>query len=147
AESRGCHAARSVTWTQSSVRSSPGAAAGHIRNAVRVTGNHLMGTGSGNRRISEGALDRRRPTGHPRRATSESLAPRRAIREEPAMTSPRREGVNRRHFLWTTAGLVAAAGMARSDDRPPVTSPRATSGDAVGPAWEQRLTITVGPRD
>ena len=31
-------------------------------------------------------------------------------------------------------------------ERPPVTHPRATSGDAVAePDWEQRLTVTVGP--
>ncbi len=35
-----------------------------------------------------------------------------------------------------------------SDDRPPVTNPRATSFDArVEPAWDERLTITVGPQE
>jgi hypothetical protein len=66
------------------------------------------------------------------------------------MASRRREGWDRRHFLWTTTGLIAAAAgtpRARADDKPPATSPRATSGDAVGPKWEQRLTVTVGPRD
>src|SRR5262249_58343449 len=29
---------------------------------------------------------------------------------------------------------------------PPVPAPRATSGDAVGPDWAERLTITVGPK-
>lgn len=37
---------------------------------------------------------------------------------------------------------------ATSDDRPVVTEPRATSGDtAIEPEWEQRLSITVGPKD
>jgi hypothetical protein len=52
--------------------------------------------------------------------------------------------------LWTAAGLVAAAGITprgRADEKPPAASPRATSGDAVGPAWDRRLTVTVGPRD
>jgi hypothetical protein len=52
--------------------------------------------------------------------------------------------------LWTAAGLVtagAAAPEARADDKPPAASPRATSGDAAEPTWEQRLTVTVGPRD
>src|SRR5437773_418648 len=44
-------------------------------------------------------------------------------------------------LLAFTAHLVA-------DDRPPVTNPRATSGDtAVEPAWQDRLTITVGHKD
>src|SRR5690242_6174204 len=35
-----------------------------------------------------------------------------------------------------------------ADDRPPVTQPRATSGDsAVEPDWTEKLTITVGPKD
>lgn len=66
------------------------------------------------------------------------------------MASRRREGWDRRHFLWTAAGLVAAAaGMpgARAGEKPPDTNPRATSGDAMGPKWEQRLTVTVGPRN
>jgi hypothetical protein len=42
--------------------------------------------------------------------------------------------------------LAARAGLAGPDGRPPVTQPRATSGDAVEPNWDQRLTITVGPR-
>jgi hypothetical protein len=66
------------------------------------------------------------------------------------MASRHREGADRRDFLWTAAGLVgAAAGSpeARADEKPPVASPRATSGDAAEPKWEQRLTVTVGPRD
>jgi Right handed beta helix region len=35
-----------------------------------------------------------------------------------------------------------------ADDRPPVTNPRATSGDAASePDWAKRLTITVGPKN
>jgi hypothetical protein len=34
----------------------------------------------------------------------------------------------------------------RADDLPPVTNPRATSGDAIEPKWDERLTITVGPK-
>jgi hypothetical protein len=60
------------------------------------------------------------------------------------MTSSYPSTWTRRHFLGAAAGL-AWAGLARADDRPPVTQPRATSGDAVEPDWEQRLTLTVGP--
>ncbi len=66
------------------------------------------------------------------------------------MTSRRRERASRRDFLWVAAGLVgAAAGApeARADGKPPAASPRATSGDAAEPKWEERLTVTVGPRD
>lgn len=51
------------------------------------------------------------------------------------------------------AALVGLAVAARSSpacaaERPAVTAPRQTSGDrAVEPAWEERLTITVGNRD
>jgi hypothetical protein len=41
--------------------------------------------------------------------------------------------------------LALTAGAA---ERPPVTQPRQTSGDkAVQPDWEERLTVTVGPKD
>jgi hypothetical protein len=37
--------------------------------------------------------------------------------------------------------------MSKTDSRPPVTNPRATSGDAAfEPKWEERLTLTVSPR-
>jgi hypothetical protein len=52
--------------------------------------------------------------------------------------------------LWAAASLVGAAAArpeARADEKPPRASPRATSGDAAEPKWEQRLTVTVGPRD
>ena len=58
--------------------------------------------------------------------------------------------VNRREFFGTAAGLFAAAGFSdtlRSEDRPPVTNPRATDGDSVHePNWDERLTMTVGPK-
>ncbi|MBP9226309.1 MAG: hypothetical protein KBF76_20750, partial [Verrucomicrobiales bacterium] len=42
-------------------------------------------------------------------------------------------------FLSAFVTPVAAA------DRPPVSQPRATSGDTeVEPAWEERITVTVG---
>jgi hypothetical protein len=60
--------------------------------------------------------------------------------------------VDRRRFLGTAS--VAAAALAgpagavpppRTDARPPVTRPRATSGDARSePSWDERFTLTVG---
>jgi hypothetical protein len=57
-------------------------------------------------------------------------------------------GFNRRRFLRATGGLALASvcsPSSRADERPEVIDPRATSGDAVGPDWDQSLTITVGP--
>ncbi len=58
--------------------------------------------------------------------------------------------LNRRQFLGSAAGLAGVfygAGVSLADDRPPVTKPRATAGDAAyEPDWEKRLTITVGPK-
>ncbi|MBM3290987.1 MAG: hypothetical protein FJY92_12625, partial [Candidatus Hydrogenedentes bacterium] len=55
---------------------------------------------------------------------------------------------SRRQLLRAAAVAPLAAALARADDRPPVTHPRATSGDtAVEPDWEQRLSISVGPKD
>jgi hypothetical protein len=55
----------------------------------------------------------------------------------------------RRQFLGSAAaaasGLSAVAADAESG-RPRPTAPRATSGDAVEPKWEERLTLSVGPR-
>jgi hypothetical protein len=55
---------------------------------------------------------------------------------------------DRRQFLGATATLMAAAGPApsASASKPPVPTPRATSGDAVEPDWDERLTLTVGPK-
>lgn len=58
---------------------------------------------------------------------------------------------SRRSFLAASAAWTAtlwAAPRLSADDRPPVTEPRATSGDtAVQPRWEEGLTVTVGPKD
>ncbi len=58
--------------------------------------------------------------------------------------------MNRRNFLGSTAGALTASGVAtggKEDDRPAVTSPRATSGDsAAEPKWDERLSVTVGPK-
>lgn len=44
--------------------------------------------------------------------------------------------------------MLAARRSVRAEGRPPVTSPRSTAfDDAVEPNWEQKLTITVGPKD
>ncbi len=57
--------------------------------------------------------------------------------------------LSRREMLLAGAGLLTSSMLpALADERPPVTRPRATSGDdRVEPAWDERLTITVGPKD
>src|SRR5262245_44979792 len=59
--------------------------------------------------------------------------------------------LDRRELLKLSAGLFIAGGLARiagAEDRPVVVNPRATSGDAVAePDWEERLTVTVGPKE
>src|SRR6266480_5160191 len=53
----------------------------------------------------------------------------------------------RRKFLQTLSGLAAGAFgamLAKSDDLPKNTNPRAIFGDSVEPDWKQRLMITVG---
>ena len=53
--------------------------------------------------------------------------------------------LSRRGFLGSLAAVSAAGGLrAAADEPPPVTHPRATSGDAVEPDWSQRLSVTVG---
>jgi hypothetical protein len=57
---------------------------------------------------------------------------------------------SRREWLRSTgAGLAAAWTVAAwGGEMPKVTRPRATSGDsAVEPVWDERLVITVGPKD
>ena len=59
--------------------------------------------------------------------------------------------LNRRRFLRHTAALAslpfAATDVWAKDGRPTVTNPRATSGDQrFEPNWDERLTMTVGPR-
>jgi len=52
---------------------------------------------------------------------------------------------SRRSFLGLSG--LGFAGVALGQSRPPVTKPKATSGDKVAePDWEKRLSITVGPK-
>jgi hypothetical protein len=56
--------------------------------------------------------------------------------------------MNRRTFLATPPALLGATALSAADagpQAPPVTRPRATSGDPVEPDWQQRIKITVGP--
>lgn len=50
--------------------------------------------------------------------------------------------MNRRNFM--TAALFGGAAMA--ENPVPVKVPRATSGDPVEPAWNEYITVTVGPQ-
>src|SRR3989454_2494998 len=55
----------------------------------------------------------------------------------------------RRRFLQTVSGLAAGAFgamLARAEDLPRNTNPRAIFGDSIEPDWDQRLTVTVGPK-
>ena len=64
------------------------------------------------------------------------------------MTPLTPRSIGRRHFLRTAGGLAAGAFgamLARADDLPRNTNPRAIFGDPVEPDWGQRVTITVGP--
>ncbi len=58
---------------------------------------------------------------------------------------------DRRGFLGLAACAVAGSAWrgvgVRAGEPPAVTNPRATSGDAVEPNWDERLTVTVGPSD
>jgi hypothetical protein len=58
---------------------------------------------------------------------------------------------SRRHFLGATSAVLAGSvwtprgRRVLADDRPAVTQPRATDGDArFEPDWEERLTVSVG---
>jgi len=57
--------------------------------------------------------------------------------------------LNRRELLAMAGGALATLGWSsrsHGDDRPSVTDPRATSGDAAHePDWKSRLSMTVGP--
>src|SRR5580692_4136594 len=54
--------------------------------------------------------------------------------------------MHRRAFMNLAAmGSAAVAGGATGESAIPVTIPRATSGDAIEPQWDERLTLTVGP--
>lgn len=53
-----------------------------------------------------------------------------------------------KNMLLVAVVACLAASLLPAEDRPPVTQPRATSGDtAVEPDWSEKLTITVGPTD
>ena len=56
---------------------------------------------------------------------------------------------NRRGFFRAASTATAAACSWRlwAEERPEVTQPRATSGDDVQPQWQERLTVTVGPKN
>src|SRR5256712_4712312 len=65
------------------------------------------------------------------------------------MTLHNPQRFHRRQFLRTVSGLVAGAlgaSRIRADELPKNTSPRAIFGDSVEPDWDQRVTITVGPK-
>src|SRR6266567_9281056 len=65
------------------------------------------------------------------------------------MTPSDRSRFQRREFLRTVSGLVAGAvgaNLVRTDELPKNTNPRAIFGDPVEPDWNQRVTITVGPK-
>src|SRR5436309_22015 len=67
-----------------------------------------------------------------------------------------RSPLNRRHFLGTASAAAVLGGTSQitadeptanavNDSRPPVTNPRATSGDLrFGPKWDEMFTLTVG---
>jgi hypothetical protein len=66
-----------------------------------------------------------------------------------AMTPHSAQKLQRRQFLQTMSALAAGAfttGLARAHDLPENANPRAIFGDRVEPDWDQRLTITVGPK-
>ncbi len=55
----------------------------------------------------------------------------------------------RRQFLRTVSGLIAGAfgaNLVRADELPGNTNPRAIFGDSIEPDWNERVTITVGPK-
>ena len=61
----------------------------------------------------------------------------------------------RRHFLRGAAAVLTGSAALpvmwrnlQAGDPPPVTEPRASSGDSAHePDWQERLSVTVGPRD
>ena len=58
--------------------------------------------------------------------------------------------LNRRQLIGAAlgAGLGSRLLWGAQEGRPPVTQPRATSGDRVSePDWKKRLTVTVGPKN
>ncbi|MBX3440007.1 MAG: right-handed parallel beta-helix repeat-containing protein [Planctomycetaceae bacterium] len=56
--------------------------------------------------------------------------------------------VSRRGFLSTASAVLAAGSWSFAGERPAVTKPRATDGDdAHEPNWDERFTLTVGPKN
>jgi hypothetical protein len=56
--------------------------------------------------------------------------------------------MNRRRFLTAAPAVLSASALSASEtgpQAPPVTRPRATSGDHIEPDWEHSVKITVGP--
>jgi len=65
------------------------------------------------------------------------------------MTPRNPRAFQRRQFLRAVSGLVVGAFgtvLARAGELPANVDPRAIWGDPVEPDWQQRLTITVGPK-
>src|SRR6059036_3771654 len=78
-----------------------------------------------------------------------SPEPRKLSKKGNTMTPHNPQRFQRRQFLQTISGLAAGtfgAILARADDLPKNSNPRAIFGDSVEPDWDQRLTITVGPK-
>ena len=66
------------------------------------------------------------------------------------MTPFRARRLQRRQFLQTLCGLASGAFgamLARAEDLPKNTSPRAIFRDPVEPDWDQRTTIKFGERE
>src|SRR5437773_9889336 len=76
-----------------------------------------------------------------------SPEPRKLSKKGNTMTPHNPHRFQRRHFLQTMSGLAAGAFgamLARADDLPKNSNPRAIFGDSVEPDWDQRVTLTVG---
>jgi hypothetical protein len=66
------------------------------------------------------------------------------------MTPDNAPSVRRRQLLRSLGALACcavAAPPSRADELPRNVDPRSISGDTAEPDWEQRVTITVGPKD
>jgi hypothetical protein len=74
-----------------------------------------------------------------------------SLSKEHKMRSQLSSTLTRRNILKLSAGLFVTGGLSHTvpaEERPPVVSPRATSGDAVAePDWDERLTVTVGSKE
>src|SRR6185503_9571742 len=73
----------------------------------------------------------------------------RSSKKENTMTPFKPQRFQRRQFLQTVSGLAAGAFgamLTRAEDLPKNSNPRAIFGDSVEPDWDQRVTITVGPK-